>query len=142
MAVSWMLHVGNSCNTGKTFADFSQSEGSNGRALSSDGFAGNTMTIESCVAYCNSKNYFYAGTEYSGECCMTALWSWSPFPIISNLTNEFLNQTAEILLTPVQFQRLQLNATWHALEIKQSNVGGLADLPCSLRRELHLYHLP
>jgi hypothetical protein len=30
---------------------------------------GSSMTEESCVSYCNGKNYTYAGVEFSQECC-------------------------------------------------------------------------
>ena len=27
------------------------------------------MSVESCVAFCDGKNYIYAGIEYGQECC-------------------------------------------------------------------------
>jgi hypothetical protein len=27
------------------------------------------MTDESCIAFCDEKGYYFAGTEYSSECC-------------------------------------------------------------------------
>ena len=40
-----------------------------GRTLSDAGFADNVgMTTEKCIAFCVSKGYQYAGTEYSQEC--------------------------------------------------------------------------
>lgn len=40
-----------------------------GRTLNGGGYAdGNNMTIESCIAYCSSHGFQYAGTEYSVEC--------------------------------------------------------------------------
>ncbi len=27
------------------------------------------MTVESCISFCTSKGFQYAGTEYSAECC-------------------------------------------------------------------------
>lgn len=35
------------------------------------------MTIESCVAFCNSKSFIYAGTEYSQECCASIALSFN-----------------------------------------------------------------
>ncbi|KAF1811335.1 WSC-domain-containing protein [Eremomyces bilateralis CBS 781.70] len=31
-------------------------------------FSATAMTIESCIAFCQTGGYVYAGTEYSGEC--------------------------------------------------------------------------
>lgn len=40
-----------------------------GRTLGGAGYAdGEEMTIESCLAFCTSKGFAYAGTEYSVEC--------------------------------------------------------------------------
>jgi len=40
------------------------------RALAGDMYANATgMTSESCIAYCDTKGFYYAGTEYSSECC-------------------------------------------------------------------------
>lgn len=45
-------------------------EGTNGRTLASASYSNTTgMTEESCIAYCNTLGYLYAGTEYSQECC-------------------------------------------------------------------------
>jgi hypothetical protein len=43
----------------------------NPRTLNAASFAGNTVTEESCVTFCNGKGYIYAGVEYSDECCMS-----------------------------------------------------------------------
>ncbi|TVY83567.1 WSC domain-containing protein [Lachnellula suecica] len=44
-------------------------EASSGRTLSSGGYDDdNAMTEESCIAYCNTNNFAYAGTEYSTQC--------------------------------------------------------------------------
>ena len=41
-----------------------------GRTLTQAGYYSNTaMTDESCIAYCSSLGYIYAGTEYSSQCC-------------------------------------------------------------------------
>jgi hypothetical protein len=40
-----------------------------GRSLTGGGYADDkAMTDESCIAYCSSKGFQYAGTEYSQEC--------------------------------------------------------------------------
>ena len=45
-----------------------------GRTINSAAYTSNTaMTVESCVAYCTSNGYQYAGVEYYQECCK----SWS-----------------------------------------------------------------
>lgn len=45
------------------------SEGAN-RALGGQMYANATgMTTESCIAFCDSQGAFFAGTEYSSECC-------------------------------------------------------------------------
>jgi hypothetical protein len=42
-----------------------------GRTLTGGGYDDNAaMTVESCINYCNSAGFIYAGTEYSTECCM------------------------------------------------------------------------
>ena len=41
-----------------------------GRTLTGASYSNITgMTIESCIAYCDSQGFIYAGTEYSYECC-------------------------------------------------------------------------
>ncbi|KAL7424676.1 hypothetical protein Q5752_000360 [Cryptotrichosporon argae] len=53
-------------------------EATSGRALSSYSFTSSAMTPKLCVDTCNSKGYYYAGTEYSTECyCGDALQSGS-----------------------------------------------------------------
>lgn len=49
-------------------------DGVNGqRSLNAGGYTNGTgMTDESCVAYCYSKGYNYAGTEYSSQCCKSS----------------------------------------------------------------------
>lgn len=39
-------------------------EGSNGRVLSSGSTASDSMTVETCVSYCNTLGFGYAGVEY------------------------------------------------------------------------------
>jgi hypothetical protein len=40
------------------------------RTLAGPSYANATgMTEETCIAYCNTQGYIYAGTEYSQECC-------------------------------------------------------------------------
>jgi hypothetical protein len=40
------------------------------RVLSGSSYVNTTsMTDESCIKYCNGLGYYYAGTEYSHECC-------------------------------------------------------------------------
>jgi hypothetical protein len=54
------------------------SEGTGQRALNADGYnSGTLMTIESCIAYCSGKGYYFAGVEFSAECCkyLVALFS-------------------------------------------------------------------
>jgi hypothetical protein len=46
------------------------SEGTGHRALDDGGYtSGTLMTIESCIAFCSAKGSYYAGVEYSAECC-------------------------------------------------------------------------
>jgi hypothetical protein len=41
-----------------------------GRTLSQGGYNdNNAMTVESCITYCASIGYVYAGTEYTSQCC-------------------------------------------------------------------------
>lgn len=40
-----------------------------GRTLTGASYSNSTMTDEQCVAYCDSKGFIYAGTEYSSQCC-------------------------------------------------------------------------
>lgn len=41
-----------------------------GRTLTQGGYYDTVaMTDESCISYCSSLGYIYAGTEYSTECC-------------------------------------------------------------------------
>ncbi|KAK9789619.1 hypothetical protein SCARD494_08890 [Seiridium cardinale] len=45
-----------------------------GRTIGADSTTGNQMTAQSCISYCSSKGYPYAGTEYYSECyCGTKL---------------------------------------------------------------------
>ena len=40
------------------------------RTLNAASYTNNTgMTDESCISYCNTLGYIYAGTEYSSQCC-------------------------------------------------------------------------
>lgn len=39
-----------------------------GRTLTGANTASGTMTVETCIAFCVSNNYAYAGTEYASEC--------------------------------------------------------------------------
>lgn len=55
----------------------------NARALASASYTNATgMTEESCIAFCDTLGYIYAGTEYSQECCKcherAMLWSSQP----------------------------------------------------------------
>lgn len=43
-------------------------EASGSRALKGYSFSGNTMTQESCMAACQTRNFTYAGVEYGREC--------------------------------------------------------------------------
>ncbi|PWW75224.1 WSC-domain-containing protein [Tuber magnatum] len=43
-------------------------EGVNERALAGSGTANSNMTVQSCVSFCQSGGYKYAGIEYSTEC--------------------------------------------------------------------------
>ena len=41
-----------------------------GRTINAAAYTSNTaMTVESCVSYCASNGYQYAGVEYYQECC-------------------------------------------------------------------------
>ena len=41
-----------------------------GRTLAAATYTNTTsMTVESCVGFCNSQNYIFAGIEYAQECC-------------------------------------------------------------------------
>jgi hypothetical protein len=45
------------------------SEAANGRTLSGASYSDNTaMTVETCIAYCDTQSYIYSGVEYSEEC--------------------------------------------------------------------------
>ena len=44
---------------------FSFSDNVGGRTLSAASFASSTLTTETCIAFCSSNNYIYAGTEYA-----------------------------------------------------------------------------
>jgi hypothetical protein len=52
-----------------------------GRALTQSSYSdGTSMTIESCQAFCTSKNYALAGLEYSSQCyCANTIASASTF---------------------------------------------------------------
>jgi hypothetical protein len=57
-------------NTNLIKADVCSSDPGNPRTLSGASYVdGIYMTEESCVSYCNAKNYTYAGVEFSQECC-------------------------------------------------------------------------
>ena len=43
----------------------SSSDNVGGRTLSAATFASSTLTTESCISFCSSHNYIYAGTEYA-----------------------------------------------------------------------------
>ncbi|KAF7536340.1 hypothetical protein G7054_g4595 [Neopestalotiopsis clavispora] len=45
-----------------------QTEATNARALSAFSYVGDTMTLESCQAFCSAKGSTYFGTEYGREC--------------------------------------------------------------------------
>jgi hypothetical protein len=32
-----------------------------------------SMSVESCVSFCNGQNFIYAGVEYGQECCKSTL---------------------------------------------------------------------
>lgn len=38
------------------------------RLLNKDSYANSSVTVDQCVAYCQSNNYAFAGLEYAGEC--------------------------------------------------------------------------
>ncbi|KAI1853724.1 hypothetical protein JX266_001708 [Neoarthrinium moseri] len=40
----------------------------NGRLLNKDSYANSTVSVDQCAAYCQAKNYAFAGMEYAGEC--------------------------------------------------------------------------
>ena len=67
-----MLHV-SSIEYGKRFgADVEFSEGNGGRALPNGVTTtggSSVMTVDLCLAACQSSGYVLAGAEYSGECC-------------------------------------------------------------------------
>ena len=50
--------------------DARASDPGNPRTLNGASYTdGTSMTEDSCVSYCKGKNYTYAGTEFSEECC-------------------------------------------------------------------------
>ncbi|MCJ1478593.1 hypothetical protein MMC13_007274 [Lambiella insularis] len=49
-------------------------EGKSARALASAGYSNSSVTVESCVAFCQGKKYKWAGVEYAQECyCGTGI---------------------------------------------------------------------
>ena len=67
-----MLHVGLSHANSKVadLLTLMQIRDNGPRTLTSDGYADAAgMTVESCVNFCNNKNFIYAGVEYGQECC-------------------------------------------------------------------------
>ncbi|WWD03156.1 hypothetical protein V865_001203 [Kwoniella europaea PYCC6329] len=56
------------------------SEGTTGRALSSARYSDDSMTIGSCISFCENKGYRYAGLEYARECyCGNSLSNGASF---------------------------------------------------------------
>jgi hypothetical protein len=44
-----------------------------GRTLTGGGYDDNVaMTVESCISYCTTAGFTYAGTEYSTQCCKSS----------------------------------------------------------------------
>jgi hypothetical protein len=44
-----------------------------GRTLTGTNTASDSMTVESCISFCISDNFQYAGAEYARECCEFAM---------------------------------------------------------------------
>lgn len=67
------------------------------------------MTEEKCITFCASKNYIYAGTEYSSECCQFKYGF--PFGANANVIEQFVATPSRVdpfrLMNPI--------VTWPAL---------------------------
>ena len=73
MEVYRMLHVRVWLLTTLDWTDTNDSEGSGSRALTAASYTNTTgMTEESCVNFCNTKSFIYAGVEYGSECCTSS----------------------------------------------------------------------
>lgn len=87
------------------------SDTGNPRTLNAAATAGATMTEESCVTYCNTNGYIYAGVEYADECCeLLHFQSMGEIWLISSI----IVQTAEIHSQPTRRSQPRI-ATWLAL---------------------------
>jgi hypothetical protein len=75
------------------------------------------MTVESCVNFCNGKNYIYAGVEYAQECCKFVL-TVGRIISVASLTLPFECQTVEISSRTAQQVLQVLIAVSHVPEIR------------------------
>lgn len=79
------------------------SEGAN-RALGGQMYANATgMTTESCIAFCDNLGAYYAGTEYSSECCKWIRLS----DTVNCMSANWYFQTVETKLIPLRCSRHQ-----------------------------------
>ena len=69
MAIHGLLYVSITCAGTDRHSLLTITSDSGTRTLQGAGFtSGTAMTDEACIAYCQGKNMYWAGTEYSGEC--------------------------------------------------------------------------
>ena len=75
------------------------------------------MTVESCVNFCNTRNFFYAGVENGQECrkwCLHIVHAPFSFPYLSFiLIVRFGNKIVGMLYPTGQLHRDQI-VTFHA----------------------------
>ena len=80
------------------------------------------MTEQSCISYCSTLGYIYAGTEYSQECCKSR--TKLPFRPVINLY--FSQQTAAMQLPPLELSLQAPIVIWPVREIAQRFAEGQA----------------
>jgi hypothetical protein len=101
------------------------------------------MTVESCVSFCNSQNYIYAGVEYAQECCECA---FSPLsPSVLPFSDVFLTLPLALQIVEMSLQMarqvLQVRiAVSHAQAMRVRLVAPVIALMCiGVVRPLHLH---
>ncbi|MCJ1315893.1 hypothetical protein MMC15_001213 [Xylographa vitiligo] len=106
-------------------------EGTNGRALSGSSTTSNTMTDESCIAYCGGLNYFYAGTEYSDECyCGNSLGGGSAVATSTDCDMACSGNSTEACGGPNRLTLFQNGATAPAGPVQDPGPPGWSLLGC------------
>jgi hypothetical protein len=92
------------------------------RTLSSNSEAGDYMTEETCINFCNGLGYIYAGVEYSDECCKSRLICLRVICHCTSTDTDGSFQTAATISIPDPLQQQQETVVWHAPIMLQSNV--------------------